>query len=251
MRKAFAGGLVLCFVLMTTATGQSPARNEVRIIEEADLYCSLLAVEEVPRLKIKSAERMEERAFLHAGDLFVFDRFPGDGVAVGQMMTILDIGKTVKPTASGARPLTVAYQKGRAKIVMLDANSGRGRIEKECGEIQIGQALGPFVQREVLKGRDLGFASIERKPEEPAGSIFYLAYDAIHIGPGQMALVDIGTEKGIQAGRQLTVFRQNEKNAVWQGLANVVVIHAGPQVSVVKVLSARDSVLPGDIVQAK
>lgn len=249
MRKAFAGGSLLCFILMAAAAGQAPARNEIRIIEEADLYCSLLAVEEVPRLKIKAAERMEERAFLHAGDLFVFDRFPGDGVAVGQVMTILEIGKTVKP--AGARPVTVAFQRGRAKVVMLDANSGRARIEKECGEIQLGQALGPFVQREVLKGRDQGFASIERKPEEPAGSVFYLGYDAIHIGPGQMALVDIGTEKGIQVGRQLTVFRQNEKNTVWQGLANVVVVHAGPQVSVVKVLSARDSVLPGDIVQAK
>jgi len=251
MRKAIAGGSLLCFVLMATAAGQAPARNEVRIIEEADLSCSLLAVEEVPRLKIKAAERVEERAFLHAGELFVFDRFPGDGVAVGQVVTILEIGKTIKPPTAGARPVTIAYQRGRAKVVTLDANSGRARIEKECGEIQVGQALGPFVQREVLKGRDLGFAQIERKPEAPTGSVFYLGNDSIHIGPGQMALVDMGTDQGIQAGRQLTVFRQSEKAALFQGLANVIVVHAGPQVSVVKVLSARDSVLPGDIVQMK
>ena len=251
MRREIAAGFVLWSFLLAGAAGQAPGRNEIRIIEEADLYCSLLAIEEVPRLRIKAAERMEERALLHYGDLFVFDRFPGDGVSVGQVMTILEIGKTVRPSAAGSRPVTVAYQRGRAKVVLLDENSGRARIEKECGEIQIGQALGPYVQREVLKGRDLGFAAVERKPDAPTGTIFYLGNDAIHIGPGQMALVDIGTGQGIQAGRQLTVFRKNEKNAIFQGFANVIVVHAGPQVSVVKVLSGRDSVLPGDLVQPK
>jgi hypothetical protein len=236
---------------MTAAFGQEPARNTIRIIDEADLYCSLLAVEVVPLLKIKAAERMEERTFLVAGDLFVFDRTPGDGLGVGTMLNILEIGKTVKGSAPGARPVMVAYQRGRAKVVLLDANSGRARIEKACGTIEVGQALGPFVEREILRGRDQGFASIERKPEAPAGSIIFLGGDAIHIGPGQMALVDMGTDQGLKVGQQLTVFRKDEKNTRGQGMANVIVVHAGAQVSVVKVLSARDSLLLGDLIQSK
>jgi hypothetical protein len=251
MRKAFVWGLVLCSVLPAAAARQDQLRNARRIIDDADLTCSLLAVEEIPRLRIKSAERMEERAFLVQGDLFVFDRVPGDGLIAGQMLMILEIGETVKVTPRRARPVTAVYQRGRAKIVILDAKSGRAQVEKACGPIEIGQALGPFAEREVLKGFDQGFASVEWKTEGPQGAVLYLGKGVRQAGPGQMVLVELGTDQGIQAGQQLTVFRVNEKNSLWQGMANVIVVNAGPRVSAVKILSARDSLELGDRIQVK
>lgn len=251
MRRAFVWGLVLCSVLPAAAARQDPLRNTRRIIDDSDLYCSLLAVEEVPRLRIKAAERMEERAFLVQGDLFVFDRVPADGLAVGQMLTILEIGETIKVTARGGRPVTVAYQRGRAKIVILDAKSGRARVERACGTIEIGQALGPFAEREVLKGIDLGFASVEWKTEGPQGVVLHLGEGTRQVGPGQTVLIELGTAQGIRAGQQLTAFRMNEKNALWQGMASLIVVNAGPRVSAAKILSARDSLELGDRVQVK
>jgi len=250
MRRTFIWGLSLCCVLMAAA-GQDRPRNEIRLIDEADLNCSLLAIEEVPRLKIDAAERMEERTFLLQGDVFVFNRYPGDNLALGQMLNILEIGETVKVTARRGRPVTAAFQRGRAKIVILNAASGRARIEKACGPIEVGQALGPLAGGDVLKGVDQGFEAVERKAEGPHGAVLFLGNLASQIGPGQMALVEIGTDQGIQAGQQLTAFRVNEKNALWQGMASVIVVHAGPRVSTIKVLSARDALRVGDFVQPK
>ena len=141
MRRAAVWGLsLLC--LLAAASGQDRPRKELRLIDDADLACSLLAVEEVPRLKIDAAERMEERSFLLEGDLFVFKRLPGDNLADGQVLNILEIGETVRVTARGAKPVTAVYQRGRAKIEMLDAAAGRARIEKACGAIQVGQTSG-------------------------------------------------------------------------------------------------------------
>lgn len=250
MRRTFVWGLSLCCILMAAA-GQDRLRNEIRLIDEADLTCSILAVEEVPRLKIDAAERMEERTFLLQGDLFVFKRYPGDNLALGQILNILEIGETVKVTARRARPVMAAYQRGRAKIDILNAASGRARIEKACGPIEVGQVLGPLAGGDVLRGIDQGFDSVERKTEGPQGAVLFLGNRASQIGPGQMALVEIGTDQGLQAGQQLTAFRLNEKNAIWQGMANVIVVHAGPRVSAVKVLSAREALRVGDLVQPK
>jgi hypothetical protein len=251
MRRAFVCGSVLLTILTVAAAGQDSLRNARQIINESDLSCSFLALEEAPTLKIKAAERMEERALLIEGDLFVFDRVPGDGLASGQVLTILELGESVKVTERRARPVIVAFQRGKAKIVILDDRTARARVEKACGPIGIGQFLVPFLAGEIVKGVDQGFAGIEWNPDGLNGVVLHLGGAARQAGPGQMALVELGTEQGIRAGQQLTVFKANEKNALWQGMANVIVVHPGPRVSVVKILSGRDALEIGDRVQVK
>jgi hypothetical protein len=252
MRRYCIWGSAFLFALSAFASGQDKApRKAARLINDSDLYCSFLAAANVPRLRIKAAERMGERSFLVQGDLFDFDRFPGDGLAVGQPLNILEVGEKVKIAASGGPAPTVLFQRGQARIAFLDANSGRARIERTCGPVEIGHALVPFSEQAELLGIDRGFASTERKEDAPQGRIVFFGTGVLQAGPGQWALAEVGTGQGIGIGEQLTVFRMDSKNAVWQGVANVIVIHAGPRVSTVKILSARDAVQIGDVVQAK
>jgi hypothetical protein len=252
MRRTIVWGLLACSVLMSAAAVQEkPLRNPVRLVNDSDLYCSFLALEEVPTLRIKAAERAEERALLTQGDLFVFDRRPSDGLAEGQRLAILEISEAIKPAASGARPVTVAFQRGTARVALLDSKTARARIERSCGPIEIGQVLVPFEERKPFFGFDEGYAGSERKAEGPQGKVLYLGKDVLQAASGQWALVDLGTGQGVDFGRQLTVFRKPSPNAVWQGVATLVVVQSGPRVSTVKILSARDAVQLGDIVQLR
>jgi hypothetical protein len=243
-------GLLIISALATAAASQDkPLRKPVRLINDTDLTCSFLALEQVSDLRIKAAERAEEHSLLTVGDLFVFDRRPVDRLVEGQRLTILETGEAIKPSAAGARPVTIVYQRGVARIVLLEAKTVRARIERSCGPVEVGQALVPYEEKKPFSGTDEGFAGVERNNEGPLGKVLFLGKGILQAGSGQWALIDLGAEQGLDTGRQLTVFRQASKNAVWQGVASLVVVQAGPHVSTVKILSARDAVLVGDAVQ--
>ena len=64
-------------------------------------------------------------------------------------------------------------------------------------------------------------------------------------------LIDLGAEQGLKVGQQLTAFSKPEGERPPRAAANVVVVGLGRATATVKVLSARDALRRGDLVQLK
>lgn len=226
-------------------------QNAFALISEADLYCSFFILEDIPRLRITASEKGGEKSLLADYDLFYIGKAAAVGLKEGQLMMVLEMGQKISSSGSKKILGSVAFKRGRARVVRLEKEMAAARLEKTCGPIMVGDFLVPFEEKEGLLGKDLGFDASARQDEALTGRIIFLDGKFTQIGPGQWALIDLGEENGIQVGRQLTVFHQGEKDLPLVAVGNVIVIHAGRSASTIKVLSAKDAVKIGDIVQVK
>ena len=104
----------------------------------------------------------------------------------------------------------------------------------------------PFEPKESIIGKDLGFDIPPFEVEGTKGKLIYLE-TSLQIGTGGWALIDIGTESGIQVGQQLIVYRKVKEEAPLQVFGNVVVIDVQDTTSTIKVLSCRDAIKNGDL----
>lgn len=226
-------------------------QNAYALISESDLYCSFFVLEDEPRLRIAAGERGVKKMLLADGDLFYFKAGPDEGLKEGQVMTVLEIGPKVGGPGLKRSPGSVVYRRGRARLVRFDKDFVVGCVEKACGPVMAGNYLVPFSEKEGLLGKDLGFDGPLRDGESLSGRIIFLDNQFFQIGPGQWALIDLGREQGLQVGRQLTLVHQGVKGLPSEAVGNAIVIDAGRVTSTIKVLSAKDAIILGDLVQVK
>ena len=102
-----------------------------------------------------------------------------------------------------------------------------------------------------LLGRDQGYAGAFQGGEVLTGRIVFLPDDRDQLGANGHALIDRGRDAGLEAGQQLTVFSAPQGGAAPRAVANAVVVRTGPGASTIKILSLRDVVRRGDLVQVK
>ena len=216
------------------------------LLNDTDLYCSFrIFNQDTPDIRIVGAEREEEKSLLSDGDLIYIDKGKQDGLEPGMIFLILNI----EEKAPGLGP--IAFKKGRARLVTLSENKSSAVVEKSCGGIRVGHFLIPFEPKESIIGKDLGFDIPPFEVEGTKGKFIYLETGTLQIGTGGWALIDIGTENGIQVGQQLIVYRRVKADAPIQVFGNIVVIDAQDTTSTVKVLSCRDAIIIGDLVMGR
>jgi hypothetical protein len=212
------------------------------LINEVDLYCSFSIWEdEIPGLKIFGAEREYEKGMFSDGDVVFLDRGKDGGVEPGQIFQVMEI----KYHLPGYGP--IAFRKGRVRIIYTDEAMSVAVVEHSCDGVRRGQYLVPFEAREGMAGKDLGYDVFPVEAEGARGQLLYLQGDLKQIGSGQWALIDLGTEQGIQVGQQLIIYRRLGEDLPVQILGNCLVIDVKSRTATVKVLSCRDIIRKGDL----
>jgi len=214
------------------------------LVSESDLYCSFLIWEEtLPQLKIIGAEREYERVLFNNDDIVYLNQGKKEGLQPGQLFLILEFEREIGNYGY------LVHKRGRARVIHLSDHGATARIEKACGQITLGNYLVPFEEKEGFAGQDLGFNIPPYKTEGPKGEIIYLTIDFNQIGRGHWALINLGKSEGVKVGDQLIVYREPVKDAPLQVIGNVLVIDAQEHTSTVKVLSCRDALRIGDLIQ--
>jgi hypothetical protein len=233
------------------ADGDRTFQNAFALISESDLYCSFFVLEEEPQLKIAACERGAEKMLLTDGDQFYFKAGPDEGLKEGQVMMVLEIGPKVSGPGLKKSSGPVVFRRGRARLVRFEKDFALGRVEKACGPVMVGNSLVPFVEKDGLLGKDLGFDVPVRNQETLSGRIIFLDNQVTQIGSGQWALIDLGREQGLQFGQQLTVVHRAAEGLPLETIGNAIIIDAGRVTSTIKILSAKDAIGLGDLVQVK
>ncbi len=239
-----------CAVLFAGSAGQEKTlRNAAVLISEADLYCSFFVADKAPRLKIVSVPAGIEKTILADGDPFYAAGGTLAGLKEGQVMAIVEAGPSL--TGGKAKGVNLMFRRGRAKLVRIDKERVLANVERACAPVMVGNGLVPFVEREGLLGHDLGFPAKFGPEGTRTGSIIFLNGEVAQIGSGQWALIDLGAEAGLKFGQQLGVFHPGDKDRPAEPIGNAIIIDAGRGAATIKILSAKDAIRVGDLVQAR
>jgi hypothetical protein len=221
-------------------------RDAYPLISETDLYCSIFVHEgELPDMRIVAAEREAERIQFSDADLIFINRGKNDGVEVGQVFLIIEMGDPIGNFG------LLATKRGRAYVIFLEDNRSVARVEKACGRVMIGNYLLPFEEKESLLGKDLGYEAFAEGDTGAVGNIIYLQNNYNQIGSGSWAIIDIGEDSGIQVGQQMTVYEKIREDLPREGIGNLVVIETRAKTATIKVLSCSDAIRTGMQVQGK
>lgn len=216
------------------------------LISETDLYCSIYAHKgELPDLRITAAEKGEEKILLSDSDIFFINKGKNDGLEIGQVFLIVEMGESLGDYGR------LAIKQGRGLIIFLEENRAVARVEKSCGRVMVGNYLVPFEEKESLFGKDLGYEAFSEKDEGALGTIIYLQTDYNQIGSGGWGIINIGESSGIQVGQQMTIYKEIREDLPRVGIGNLIVIDTKTDSATFKVLSCRDSVRKGYLVQGK
>ena len=216
------------------------------LLTETDLNCSFFIMDdEETDTKIFGAEKEYERVQFNNGDIVYINKGRNDGVEEGQMFTVLEVGKPI----AGYGPLV--HQRGRVRVVALEENAASARVEKACGPVMIGNFLVPFEEKEGRLGKDLGFNVPPYETDGLKGEILFMNEDFAQGGSGDWALLNLGEVDGIQLGQQLVVYRKLYEGTPLFVFGNMVVIDTQKRTCTVKVLSCKDALLIGDLVQTR
>jgi hypothetical protein len=221
------------------------------IVTETDYYCSFFAATEPLTARIEAADSTDGKLLLSDGDE-VWARGPaGTAVKPGQVFAIVQMPVPPKPGKKVAGPGPIAVRRGRLRVIRVEGERFLARLEKSCGAVRVGDYLAPFEEKAPFLGKDLGYQAPFQGGDVMTGRLVYFRDELIQIGIGDWALVDIGSEQGLRVGQQLTAYSKPEGERPARAAANLVVIDAGQITATVKVLSARDSLRMGDLVQVK
>lgn len=221
-------------------------RDIYPLISDSDLYCSFFVLDEkMPEIQIVGAEREYEKNLLTDGNIVYTDKGSADGLEPGQLFMILEVGQKIEDFGF------LTYKRGRARIVAIEEHGASVRIEKSCGHVSIGQYLVPFEEGESRMGKDLGYDVSPYESQGVSGEVIYLQMEYNQVGSGNWALVNLGEQDGIQKGDQLILYRRVQEGAPLHIFGNSVVIDAQNKTSTVKILSCKDPLQKGDLVQAR
>jgi len=221
-------------------------REAYPLISETDLYCAIFVQDgELPDTRITAAERQAEKIQYADSDLVFINKGKNDGVEVGQVFLIIEMGDKIGNFGY------IATKRGRAHVMFLEDNRCMARVEKACGRVMVGNYLLPFEEKESLLGKDLGYEPFAEGNSGAIGNIIYLQNDYNQIGSGGWAIIDIGEEIGIQVGQQMTIYKKIREDLPREGIGNVVVIDTQAKTATIKVLSCSDAIRIGMQVQGK
>ncbi len=255
MSKKCSPTLVLSvLVLGLTTAAAAPAsqdqidkakssRNTYAVITETDLYCAFFVVDKEPLTRIL-APAIGERLLLSDADQFYGG--PVGEWREGQIFQIVEIG----PSVPGVRG-NIGFGRGRAKIVRVESERFLAQIEKSCGPVHIGDRLVPFEKKSPVVGRDLGYQGIPKGGNVLTSRIIFMSDDHQEIGADSYALIDRGLEAGLRPGQQMTVFDASSGGKSPQAVGNAVVIDAGRLTATIKIMSLKNIIQMGDLVQVK
>jgi hypothetical protein len=220
--------------------------EEYPLITDSDMYCSILIWDQkFPEIRIVGSEREDERAMMVDSDTFYINKGKEEGMDVGQMFLALQIDRLIPKLGY------VAQKKGKVRIIRLEDHMSVAKVEKSCGDIQIGNYLIPFEEKESVIGKDLGYNNNLKPGESLEGKIIYLDTDFNIVSTGHWAIINIGSQQGLKVGQQMTIFRQKKPNFPREAIGNLVVIDTQKKTATVRLLSCREAVEKGDIVQVK
>ena len=236
-------GIILCVNFVGGTHPQLSDDDVLPLISRSDLYCPFFIWEgSPPEMRIEGWEREGEKLMLKDADVIYINKGSAHGLEEGSLLQVIEMGPKLRGYGS------LAYRRGVARIAVLKEGESEAVLERICGSVRGGHYLIPFVEREGMLGKDLGFALQVSSHEGQIGRFLHFQDGNVHVASGQWALIDLGQQHGIEVGDQLVICKRSEDGKGLDAFGNLVVIDVQDRTSTVKILSCKDAVRRDDMV---
>jgi len=135
---------------------------------------------------------------------------------------------------------------GWIRIVTVNDSTALAVVEHTCGDLRAGDYLEPFVAPILPAGIDRMDTSGSLDFSSPA-HMLYGDLERTAAGSGDFVLIDRGEDAGAAAGARFAIFRDlRSDHTPLASVGEAVVVVPGPEVSLVRIVTARDAVFSGD-----
>ncbi len=139
---------------------------------------------------------------------------------------------------------------GFAKVKCVEEESFLAELKNCIYPVMKGDYLIPFEPKLAVVAENKGFDECPT-PFPPTGTIVYLENGFNEAGLYDKVVIDLGEENGINVGTQLTIVQYINDKIPKINIGNLIVIEAQKNTSVAKIISCRNPVRVGDLVELK
>src|SRR5262245_60818020 len=213
----------------------------------AELACGAQAVGMPPDMSIRvGAGREKGKALFGPDESLVIKGGTAQGVKAGQEYYV----RRVVPDrfvgyASDNVLRSSVHTAGWVRIVDVQADSAIATVIKACDAIQEGDYLEPFVKLAApVAAEDTG------EPDFANPGHLVLGDERRQMGgPGDLMVLDRGSDHGLKSGQHLTIFRTtgNGTGPIAR-IAEATVVVVNPETSTIRIDKTSDAVNVGDLV---
>jgi hypothetical protein len=215
--------------------GRAPAR---------DIACGPHATWDPPVAGMRVvAGGIHERSLFGPGDVVIVDAGRTQGLEPGQEFFVRRVFRDRFLTAPrGDVPPMSVRTAGWVRLVEVRDDVSTAQVVQVCDAIAAGDHLEPFALPVV--------------PAPGAGEPDYADPARILMGDerrqtgsaGALMVLDRGTERGVEAGQRLTVFRPTLDGGPMRRVAEATVMTVQARTALVRIETSRDAVYVGDLV---
>jgi hypothetical protein len=237
-------------VLLTLTAGAAAAQTDAQALSPLEMAtaCQLPPSYDGPpehALLIIGSQDAMPRSLFGNRDLLVIGGGTADGVQLGQQFFVRRssrFGSTQGGRGHSSKTL------GWIRVVAVNESTAIATVDHVCGGMVRTDYLDPFIAPVLPAGADR-----DEAPGEPdftsLSRIVIGNEDRTHVGAGDFALIDRGSEQGLIAGTRFAVYR--DVGPAGMPLASIgegIVISMGPSMALTRITRVRDAVRNGDYV---
>ncbi len=193
---------------------------------------------------------------LSTGDIVYVDGGRASGLSPGSLFTIIDTDERVVSHPRSNKPFGRLYHyAGRLRILSVQDETAIAEIVFTCDPITVGARLKPFEPEPVPLARRTGMRPVNFPP--PAESladapVILLASDRqVALGDDNVVYIDRGLDADVTPGDIYTIYRLHPKGLPPVVVGELAVLSVHPHSSVAKIIAARHTIYPGDLIELK
>jgi hypothetical protein len=212
----------------------------------SELACGATAAATAPTSAIRiAAGREHGKALFAPGDPIVVLGGTAQGVRTGQEYFVRRAirDQFTQARSDGVQTLSI-HTAGWIKIVETSTDAAIATITRACDALEEGDYLEPFMLPPVPSAKAAG------EPDYAHPGHVILGDDRRQMGaPGDMMVLDRGSDHGLRVGQRLTIFRPTAGGTgpvarIGEAIALVV----SPETAVIRIEKTTDPIYVGDLV---
>ncbi len=244
MRRQCSVIVVTAIVSALAAAGVASAQTAAPLTQiEQAIACAppTVSADLDAKLHILGAQDTVDRDLYGTGDLLVVNGGTAAGVQIGERFYVR------RANVFGGTPDGTAVTAAWVSVVAVNDSTAIASIDHLCGPILRRDYLEAFVPPVAPAGAD--HADDAGDPDFGAmGTIVVGSERRTIVGAGDFALIDRGTEQGVEAGSRFAVYRNVGQGLPLSSIGEAVVVSTGATTALARITRSRDAIFVGDYV---
>jgi len=207
----------------------------------------ILATDPPDALRIAGSQDVVNRDLFGTPEVLVLSGGTDHDVRVNNLYYVRRVLRGAETVNDKKIPHSVQTT-GWVRVVSVNEKMALVSPEHTCTEMRVGDYLEPFVPPVVMEGSAMPPLVQSELNFDAFSRVLYGELGRTAIGTNEFATIDHGLDYSLRVGTRFAVYRdlklaQNPLKRIGEGVAVMV----GPQMTVVRITSARDALFIGDV----